>query len=403
MIKVRVNLICLVLGFFLVSCSSANSDENILVETNIIEEIIVPEKTGIRLIFTGDIMVHKNQLDIAKMLGTEDNPYNFEPAFIHVNEYLKGDIVIGNYETTSRGKGPYRGYPSFNSPDSLAQALKKSNFDVLFLANNHILDWGPQAGLRTNEYLKSLGFYTAGIGETEAELPIVEVKGFKIGFINRTYGSNYPLTEKVKELVHIPLTTDSGIPEDVQHLLDAGCDYIVAGYHFGPEYRLSPAKSQKVAAEISFNAGVDAIIGTHPHVLQPMELLENNGKTQFVAWSLGNFISSQRTLPRERTVILALDLQENEEGKLEPVKISAMPLWVDMVKGERIRILPTRLYQSGAEDFEAGFASEEILTEIQNTPSLQNKLKTVHEQVLEFLNLSIEEENGFHTLWEKNI
>ncbi len=358
----------------------------------------------IRLIFVGDIMAHKTQLDIAKRLGNEQESYNFRPQFAHVKHLLQGDIVAGNFETVVAGKTPYFGYPNFNSPDSLAAALKDANFNLLFLANNHILDRGVTAGHRTNEYLQSQGFTTAGISVNKESLvlPIMQVKGKKIGFINRTYGSNVPITPKRAPLVHVPYVADPGVAEDVQALKDAGADYIIASYHWGPEYRPKPHSTQVHAANIALEAGVDAIIGHHPHILQPMEVVNKHGKNQFIAWSLGNFVSGQRTQPRERTVVLAIDLAPDANGKLDLLRVSVAPLWVDMVRGQRVRILPTRFAQlSKLKIATPPGVDPAIIAEIQKSPALTNKLNYIDKAIVNFLKLPAPDADGFHTVWQR--
>ncbi len=359
----------------------------------------------IRLVFTGDIMAHKKQIEIAEVHGTPENPYNFSPQFKHVAHLLKGDLVVGNFETVVKGTGPYQGYPSFNTPDSLADALLAVNFNVLLLANNHILDQGVAAGLRTDEFLRSKGFVTAGISQSKEtnQWPIVEVKGYKIGIINGTYGSNWPLSS-FKEPVFVPITTEMDIAADVKSLRQRGVDYIIASFHWGPEYVKSPNSWQKAMAQECFDAGVDLVVGHHPHVLQPMEAISENGKTQFVAWSLGNFISSQRTLPRERTVILAVDLKSTDGFSLQLEKVSAAPLYVDMQYGVKAQLLPTRFGAMSLEENPSVPAGVDpgVFQEIRASRTLQNKLQNIHKEILSFLDLPTHSDaNGFHTVWQK--
>ncbi len=374
------------------------------------EPLAKPEPQRARLIFVGDIMAHDSQLAIAQKHGTAEEPYNFRPQFAHVKHLLQGDLVAGNFETVLSGAKPYVGYPNFNTPDSLAAALKDAGFGMLFLANNHILDRGINAGHRTRDYLESQGFTTAGIGVNKALLPIVNVNGIKIGFINRTYGTNVPVKESQKNLVHVPrtnppakpATAEDTVAEDVKALRQAGAHYIIASYHWGPEYVPAPSKDQIAAANGALEAGVDAIIGHHPHILQPMEILQKGDKEQFIAWSLGNFVSGQRTTPRERTVVLALDIATDDHGKLGLVRVSVAPVWVDMVRGERIRLLPTRFGQLHRlrMPFPRG-VDPAIFKEIQESKYLMDKLNTVDKAVVDFLQLPPADATGFHTIWEK--
>ncbi len=386
--------------FLLGACSPEQKTQAIESAPAPVAEKAAPQRA--RLIFVGDIMAHDSQLDIAKAQGTKTEPYNFHPPFAHVKHLLQGDLVAGNFETVLSGSKPYVGYPNFNTPDALADALKDAGFGLLFLANNHILDRGIKAGHRTRDYLESQGFTTAGIGVTKAMLPIVHVNGLKIGFINRTYGTNVPVKKSQAHLVHVPNVNDDNVAEDVKALREAGAHYIIASYHWGPEYVPAPSKEQIAAANTALEAGVDAIIGHHPHILQPMEMIHSAEKDQFIAWSLGNFISGQRPEPRERTVILALDLVTNTEGKLTLERVSVAPVWVDMVKGQRLRLIPTRFgqlhrlrmaYPRGVDPA--------IFQEIQKTPALAQKLNSVDKAVVDFLQLPPADATGFHTVWEK--
>ncbi len=359
----------------------------------------------IRLVFTGDIMVHDKQLDIAKARGNSQTPYNFLPQFANVAHLLHGDLVIGNLETVLKGVGPYKGYPLFNSPDTLADALQAVRFNVLLLANNHILDHNVRAGLRTDSYLKSRGFTTAGISQSKESmvLPIVEVKGHKIGFINGTYGSNRPLNS-VKEPVYVPILNEMDIAADVQNLRSRGADFIIASFHWGAEYKNQPNASQKAMAQKCFDAGVDVIVGHHPHILQPMEVIEKNGKRQFVAWSLGNFISSQRTLPRERTVILAVDLKEDADKALQLERISVAPLWVEMQYGVRAELIPTRFGAlSMQEDASVAGVDPALFARLRKSSHVQNRLKAVDKEIINFLKLPPADSYGFHTVWQKPV
>ncbi len=393
---------------FLGACSPEQNTQGIESATTTTEseaaqaKPVTLEPQRARLIFVGDIMAHDSQLEIAKKHGTATEPYNFRPQFAHVKHLLQGDLVAGNLETVLSGKEPYVGYPNFNSPDSLAAALQDANFDLLFLANNHILDRGIAAGHRTRDYLESQGFTTTGIGVNKAMLPIVHVNGLKIGFVNRTYGSNVPVKKSQQGQVHVPLLSEGSVAEDVKELRAAGAHYIIASYHWGPEYVSAPSKAQIVAANTALEAGVDAIIGHHPHILQPMEVVHSAEKDQFIAWSLGNFVSGQRPEPRERTVILALDLVTDAEGKLGLERVSVAPVWADMVKGQRLRLIPTRFgqlhrlrmaYPRGVDPA--------IFKEIQNTPALAQKLNSVDKAVVDFLQLPPPDATGFHTVWEK--
>ncbi len=342
---------------------------------------------AVRLVFTGDIMTHAEQLNIARQA---DGSYDFSGQFAPVLPLLQGDLLVGNFETVLAGpRRPYTGYPSFNTPDSLADALRKAGFDVLLLANNHILDLGAQAALRTKQVLTDKGFAVTGLGPGQAgHTPplLCEVNGLRLGILNYTYGSNRPVTPALEREIALNGMDLLLITWDVLALRAAGAQYIVAAMHWGIEYRPEPSPAQRAVAAHCLALGVDAIIGAHPHILQPVELHAGYGKPQLVAWSLGNFISAQRTVPRERAMILALDLTCSPGGVPRLRRVSLSPTWVELSPArKRARILPT------APGLLPDDASEEIRTTV----------RRVHADCLNFLGvLPVPDARGFYTIYE---
>jgi poly-gamma-glutamate synthesis protein (capsule biosynthesis protein) len=253
-------------------------------------------------------------------------------------------LVIGNFEGTLGGeKHGYSGYPAFSAPDELADELKNIGFNVLLLANNHVYDKGISGLKRTIEELDSRGFFVTGAwgdpsgSEDNAPL-IIEVKGIKIGILNYSYGSNYSISEKIRAETHLNLIDDSSIIKDINYLQDNEADFLVASFHWGNEYQPAPSKRQRELADMCFKKGVDIVIGTHPHILQPIEVFESNGKIKMAAFSLGNFISFQRTTPRERSVILAVNIRE-ADGRVAIRDISLAPIYVSVKNSGKDRVV----------------------------------------------------------------
>lgn len=295
----------------------------------------------VRLVLTGDIMIHADQLTIAR---TADG-YDFSAPFAPIRPLLRGDLVIGNLETVLGGpQWKYTGYPSFNTPDALADALKDAGFAVLLLANNHMLDLGAEAALRTEEVLRSKGFAVAGLGRTPPPPLLCEVKGLRVGILNYTYGSNRPITPQLAASVSLNIIDPIRMALDVLNLRARGAQYIIAALHWGIEYDPEPSPEQRTAAARCLALGVDAVVGAHPHILQPVELHAEYGKPQLIAWSLGNFVSSQRTVPRERSMVLALELTRPAPGQAATLlRVEAAPTWVDLSVARGVaRILPAR-------------------------------------------------------------
>ncbi len=341
----------------------------------------------LRLVFTGDIMAHFEQLKGAysgSNFNKADNAdFNFSHQFARISPYLQGDFVIGNFETVLAGPDkPYTGYPCFHAPDKMADDLTTAGFNTLLLANNHIFDKGANAAIRTRDVLAEKGFAVTGLFSPASENTplILEKNGIRLGILNYTYGSNIPLENMGETDVALNVINKARILEDIIFLRGQKVDFIAALFHFGNEYQPKPSAAQKNIAQFCQMLGVDLLVGTHPHILQPMEWLyaaENNAKTQqvagtmpttpaqaarnaqnpvvpleqlnmedifptppqwtgknmFVAWSLGNFVSYQRTVPRERSVVLAVEI-ERPKSALPPVitRVSIMPTWVRNTK-----------------------------------------------------------------------
>ena len=246
----------------------------------------------ITLLFVGDLMQHDAQIKSAKTTSG----YDYTDCFKHVKEEIrKADIAVGNLEVTLGGK-PYRGYPSFSAPDEFLYAVKDAGFDVLLTGNNHCLDRGSRGLERTILMLDSLDIASAGTYINEEERReryplLVEKDGFRIVFLNYTYGTNglEPVPPRIVNYI------DKGkMKEDIADARRMRPDAIIACMHWGIEYRLLPQKAEKDMADWLLAQGVDHVIGSHPHVLQPMEVKKDahTPAKHLVVYSLGNFISN---------------------------------------------------------------------------------------------------------------
>jgi poly-gamma-glutamate synthesis protein (capsule biosynthesis protein) len=246
------------------------------------------------LLFAGDVMQHKTQIDA---VSKADGTYDYEPCFRLVkNEIASADLAVANLEVPLAGK-PYSGYPQFSAPDAVALALKDIGFDVLLTANNHSCDRGMKGAQRTIAMLDSFDIKHTGMfldtKERERRYPLLlSVGSVKIALLNYTYGTNgIP--------VHKPFVVNiidtAVIMKDIEAAKSHSPDLIVACMHWGEEYSLKPGREQERLTEMFFDAGVNLVIGAHPHVIQPMEKrYDGNGRcTKLAAYSLGNFVSNQ--------------------------------------------------------------------------------------------------------------
>jgi poly-gamma-glutamate synthesis protein (capsule biosynthesis protein) len=289
-------------------------------------------------------MVH--QPVVKSALGA-DGLYDFRPHYQYVRPFFKNaDLVVGNLETPLAG-GRYSGYPLFNAPDDLADALKWAGFSALNLANNHSLDRGWAGLARTVEVLKERGLIYMGAftGPADRAAPrLFSAAGVTVGLSGYTYGVNVPLNYPNEETWRLNLADEKIIEADQSALKEAGADYTVVNLHFGEEYRRTPTAGQINLVENLFAAGVDLIIGHHPHVVEPARLRPGTGGGQAAVFSLGNFISNQRFPYTNQGLMLEVSLGFDPAGRkiMGPLILHQTRCLRRVVAGRpTYRVLPT--------------------------------------------------------------
>ncbi|MBI6037843.1 CapA family protein [Clostridium perfringens] len=291
----------------------------------------------------GDIILHDEQIWSA--YNEENKSYDFMNNFKYIKNFIeKSDIAYGTIEGTYAGEEiGYSGYPNYNGPDSMINALKDTGFDVINVATDHSLDKGVEGASKTGEKIDK---EMTSIGNKK--YIIKKVKGIEIGFTSYTYESKEGELNGHKIPEGINLNTfsynklDKGLEEMkalIEEMKNQGAEFIVFGMHWGVEYNIEPSKYQVKIAEALNEYGVDLILGSNPHVVQPIEEIEGeDGHKTLVAYSLGNFISNQRleTMGDRRTadgVILNLTLDKSRKGvKIE--KWDYTPTWVYKIPRE---------------------------------------------------------------------
>lgn len=319
----------------------------------------VPE-TYATVISTGDIMVHSTQLTGAK---TSSGEYDFSAFFKETAPYFKAaDLAVANLEVTFGGSesGSYSGYPVFNTPDSLADTIKASGLNFLITANNHAYDTGLYGLKRTAQVLKQRGIEFIGTRETTDDLnfAVKEINGIKIGFANFTYetsgktaGRKYLngaiIAGEANDLIN-SFSYDridefyATSANMINEMKSGGANYIVFYMHWGNEYKLSPDTWQKTIAQKLSNLGVNMIIGSHPHVIEPVELIrsEDGESTTVCIYSMGNCVSNQRqeimdscpTGHTEDGVLFSFTLKKAKDG-VTLNSLDLIPTWVNKYKG----------------------------------------------------------------------
>lgn len=266
-----------------------------------------PESVELKLMMVGDILMHEGVIYSGDVDG--DGVFNYDHLFAPIkDDVAEADVAILNQETVLGGHAfPLSGYPVFNSPQELGDAEVAVGFDVILKATNHTLDLGYD-GVRTElAYWKSAHPETAVIGMADPDgdgvCPaggtspagpyIMEKDGLKLALLNYTEILNGNVDVDYDWRV-IALMSDEGIRSDVQAARDAGADFVVVITHWGAEYTNEPTETERYWASVLYDAGVDVVIGGHPHVIQPVEVMDDgSGRKMLVFWSVGNFVSSQ--------------------------------------------------------------------------------------------------------------
>ena len=294
-----------------------------------------PTDTTFTLTAIGDIMCHNTQYIDA--YNDETGEYDFSYVFEDISLYTKtADICVGNLETTFAGEDVgYSSYPTFNTPDSLAYELKDIGVDVLSTAGNHALDKGFNGLSRTIDVLNDADISHLGTYKTEEEQDktlIKYVKGIKIAFVNFAYGTNgIPISSDKPYCVN--LIDENLMKEQIDKAKHEEPDIIIACMHWGTEYKTTPNSTQEQLTDFLFKNGIDIILGTHPHVLEPMEkrtvtLDDGTTKDGFVVYSLGNFIADQNAEYTRDSIILNIDITKHTDGKITIDNYEYVPIYM---------------------------------------------------------------------------
>jgi poly-gamma-glutamate synthesis protein (capsule biosynthesis protein) len=322
---------------------------------------ILAQESKLKLVFAGDIMGHDSQ--IASALATGESGYDYKPCFQYLRPYLQeADLVIGNLEVTFAGP-PYKGYPAFSSPDELADALKWAGFDILVNANNHALDRGQNGLERTIEQLDQRDLIQTGTfdhpSRRKSHYPlVVEKNGIRIALLNYTYGTN-GLKDTPPAIVN--RIDKVQIQSDLEKAATAEPDFILVCIHWGSEYQLNENSQQRDLASHMFRHGADAVIGSHPHVVQPIRGEEAGN---LVVYSMGNLISNQRDRYRDGGILFELELVKGINGP----KIGShayLPVWVwkpGTKKGTSFTLVPANMETTSVSQLGMSSEDESLMT-----------------------------------------
>ena len=284
----------------------------------------------LRLLFTGDAMCHMPQVESAMQ---KDNSIDFRNSFSGAkNHFDQADIAIVNLETTISSNSRYSGYPCFASPAEYADALAWLGADVALLANNHCCDKGARGVRATIAKLDSLGIVHTGVFHNEEDyqhnrVVRLEKNGIKLSLLNYTYGTN---GNPIPKDCIVNLIDTLQIANDIA-LAEQGADCVVACMHWGYEYHRQPSRAQRKLAEFLHRHGVDIVVGSHPHVVQPYTATEK----QITLYSLGNFISNQQDRHTDGGLLAEIEI-EKVNDTLCKYSLRTIPVWVKKNPGHKL-------------------------------------------------------------------
>lgn len=326
------------------------------------------QETSARIMANGDLLYHDIIYISAKKA---DGTYDFHENFEYVKPWLKqADLVIGDFEGTVNKDHYLAGYPLFNAPGEVMDAIKDAGYQVLDLAHNHILDSQIEGVVSTADAIEKAGMTPIGVytHEPRDKAPIVikEVNGIKVAILAYSYGFN-GIEQSISQEDYNRYLSD--LDEDKMKAeierAEKEADITIIMPQMGVEYQIEPTEEQKKLYHKMIDWGADIIFGGHPHVVEPAETVEKDGDKKLIIYSMGNFISNQRIETMqdvenakwtERGVLMDVTIKK-KSGKTTIETAQAHPSWVSRTPkgGYSSEGYPLYLYQTFIlEDFIEG-------------------------------------------------
>ena len=326
------------------------------------------QETSARIMANGDLLYHDIIYISAKKA---DGTYDFHENFEYVKPWLKqADLVIGDFEGTVNKDHYLAGYPLFNAPGEVMDAIKDAGYQVLDLAHNHILDSQIEGVVSTADAIEKAGMTPVGVytheSRDKAPLLIKEVNGIKVAILAYSYGFN-GIEQSISQEDYNRYLSD--LDEDKMKAeierAEKEADITIIMPQMGVEYQIEPTEEQKKLYHKMIDWGADIIFGGHPHVVEPAETVEKDGDKKLIIYSMGNFISNQRIETMqdvenakwtERGVLMDVTIKK-KSGKTTIETAQAHPSWVSRTPkgGYSPEGYPLYLYQTYIlEDFIEG-------------------------------------------------
>ena len=329
---------------------------------------VTEEETSVRIMANGDLLYHDIIYISAKKA---DGTYDFHENFEYVKPWLKqADLVLGDFEGTVNKDHYLAGYPLFNAPGEVMDAIKDAGYQVLDLAHNHILDSQIEGVVSTADAIEKAGMTPVGVytheSRDKAPLVIKEVNGIKVAILAYSYGFN-GIEQSISQEDYNRYLSD--LDEDKMKAeierAEKEADITIIMPQMGVEYQIEPTEEQKKLYHKMIDWGADIIFGGHPHVVEPAETVEKEGDKKLIIYSMGNFISNQRIETMqdvenakwtERGVLMDVTIKK-KSGKTTIETAQAHPSWVSRTPkgGYSPEGYPLYLYQTYIlEDFIEG-------------------------------------------------
>ena len=306
------------LGVYLLTQNKEKPKEN-KKETAEVKKEPEVKTSKLSLVMVGDGLLHSSVYNDAY----KDGVYDFKPQLEYIKPIVQNyDLAFYNQESILGGTSiGLSDYPTFNSPWEFGDAMIDAGFNLVSLANNHTMDRGEKAIINSCEYWKTKDVLTAGSycsSEEANEIKIKEKNGIKYTLLAYTYGTNGISVPSGKEYL-VNLYSDEKAKNDIEKVRNK-VDLLIVSMHWGTEYRSEPTEEQQRQANYLSSLGVDIIIGTHPHVIEPITYINDT----LVIYSLGNFISAQSTNNDYNTMVelmTSVDVIKEEKDGQATIKL----------------------------------------------------------------------------------
>ena len=322
------------LVFAVRACTSGSSDNS--ADDGASSDVVVEDtRPRVSFVAVGDNVPNDVLGEYAdSQKGTKDDgEYDYSQLFSQIKPYVQAaDLAYIDQETHVGGNElGVRGYPSFNTTDEMADAVVDAGFDLVASATNHSYDWGPYGAVEHSRGVWNalpVAFTGTATNEDEAaNIPVVERNGMKFALLSYTYGLNGYAKGDIPDY-YVNIYDEERLTDDVKRAHEVA-DVVVVAMHWGEENNSEPTDEEKRYAQLLADLGVDVVLGSHPHIIQPMTWLNGKqGKNTLVCYSLGNFIMQYDLPDRYENLegMMSCDFVKSDDGTISIENVKWTPL-----------------------------------------------------------------------------